>query len=122
MSEDSKRNIGDLASIFHHRHPRHHCSFQRTLPGTLLSLPTFEHDPGIFKMAPRDRAHGTFGGIDLCFLEGLAVEALEGKWIGHLEMMFLSDCVRVATNLLLCVCERPQWQGNDPIHFLHSNI
>ncbi|KAG0724945.1 hypothetical protein GWK47_039548 [Chionoecetes opilio] len=40
----------------------------------------------------------------------------------HLAMMFFRLWTSRHKTILQCICYRPQWQGNDPIHFLHSNI
>ena len=82
----------------------------------------FGHIKGYSRWHRRDRAHGTFGGIAVCFREGLPVEALDVDMERNLEIMFFRVWLKKREPLLLCVCYRPQWQGSDPIHFLHANI
>ena len=37
-------------------------------------------------------------------------------------MMFFRLWTSRRDTILLCVYYRPQWQGSDPIHFLHANL
>ncbi|KAK3867727.1 hypothetical protein Pcinc_026836 [Petrolisthes cinctipes] len=87
------------------------------------TIPTnFGHIQGYSGWHRRDRANGTFGGIAVCFREGLAVEALDVDMDRHLELMFFRLWTRQRDTILLCICYHPQWQGSDPIHFLHTNL
>ncbi|KAG0729688.1 hypothetical protein GWK47_029826 [Chionoecetes opilio] len=114
-------NIGDLAHSFIIPHNPHIIATVETFLNP--TIPTnFGHIQGYSRWLRRDRAHGTFGGITVCFREGLAVEAREVEMDRHLEMMFFRLWTSRHETILLCVCYRPQWQGNDPIHFLHCNI
>ncbi|KAG0715323.1 hypothetical protein GWK47_012205 [Chionoecetes opilio] len=113
--------IGDIAHSFIIPHnPDNLATVETFLNPTIPA--NFGHIQVYSRLDRRDRAHGTFGGIAVCFREGLAVEALEVEMDRHLEMMFYRLCTSRHDTTLLCVCYRPQWQGNDPIHFLHTNI
>lgn len=70
----------------------------------------------------RDRSSGTFGGVAVCFNKNLSVQPLEVALPIHLEMMFFKIWTQQHGSILLCVCYRPQWQGGEPIHFLHTNL
>lgn len=70
----------------------------------------------------RDRAHNTFGGIAVWFRDGLAVMALDTDMEEHLELSFFKLWTNNRDIILLCVCYRPQWQGSDPINFIHGNL
>ncbi|KAK3852132.1 hypothetical protein Pcinc_041267, partial [Petrolisthes cinctipes] len=70
----------------------------------------------------RDRVHNTFGGIAVCFRDGLAVMALDINMEEHLELSFFKLWTRNMDTILLCVCYRPQWQGSDPINFIYGNL
>ncbi|KAK3866919.1 hypothetical protein Pcinc_015337 [Petrolisthes cinctipes] len=70
----------------------------------------------------RDRVHNTFGGIAVCFRDGLAVIALDINMEEHLELSFFKLWTRNMDTILLCVCYRPQWQGSDPINYIYGNL
>ncbi|KAG0719788.1 hypothetical protein GWK47_049766 [Chionoecetes opilio] len=114
-------NIGDLAHSFIIPHNLDIIVTVETFLNPTIPA-NFGHIQGYSRWLRRDCAHGTFGGIAVCFREGLAVEALEVEMDRHLEMMFFRLWTSRHETILLCVCYRPQWQGKDPIHFLHSNI
>ncbi|KAG0713524.1 hypothetical protein GWK47_016052 [Chionoecetes opilio] len=114
-------NIGDLAHSFIIPHTPDIIATVETFLNPTIPA-NFGHIQGYSRWLRKDRAHGTFGGIAVCFREGLAVEALEVEMDRHLEMMFFRLWTSRHETILLCFCYRPQWQGNDPIHFLHSNI
>ncbi|KAK3891295.1 hypothetical protein Pcinc_004810 [Petrolisthes cinctipes] len=87
------------------------------------TIPTnFGHIQGYSGWHRRDHANGTFGGIAVCFREGLAVEALDVDMDRHLELMFFRLWTRQCDTILLCIRYHPKWQGSDPIHFFHTNL
>ncbi|KAK3890535.1 hypothetical protein Pcinc_005509 [Petrolisthes cinctipes] len=114
-------NIGDLIHSYVIRYTPDVIATVETFLNP--TIPTnFGHIQGYSGWHRRDRASGTFGGIAVCFREGLAVEALDVDMDRHLELMFFRLWTRQCDTILLCICYRPQWQGSDPIHFLHTNL
>ena len=114
-------NIGDLVHSYVIPHSPDIIATVETFLNP--TIPTnFGHIQGYSEWHRRDRAHGTFGGIAVCFREGLAVEPLDVNMDRHLEMTFFRIWTKQRDTILLCVCYRPQWQGSDPIDFLHTNL
>lgn len=114
-------NIGDLT----HSHVLQHNPDIIATVETFLnsSIPeNFGQINGYSRWHRRDRVQGTFGGIAVCFRRGLAVQALNVEMPEHLELMFFKLWTHNQDAILLCVCYRPQWQGNEPIHYLHTNL
>ena len=70
----------------------------------------------------RDRTHGTFGGVAVCFRKSLSVQVVEVDMPEHLELIFFKVWTHNNEAVLLCVCYRPQWQGSEPLHFIHTNL
>ena len=70
----------------------------------------------------RDRARGTFGGVAVCFRRTLQFSIIDVTMPEHLELMFFKLWRRGGEAILLCVCYRPQWQGREPLLFLHANL
>ena len=77
---------------------------------------------GYSKWYRRDRATGNFGGIAVCFRKGLHVQPLNVDIPSHLELSFFRLWVNMNEAALICVCYRPQWQGNEPLEYLHNNL
>jgi len=77
---------------------------------------------GYSKWHRRDRMHGTFGGITVCFRRTLHVHSLEIDVADHLELMFFKIWTDTQDAVLLCVCYRPQWQGSEPLIYLQANL
>ena len=77
---------------------------------------------GYSKWFRRDRAAGTFGGIAVCFRKDLHVQALDIDLPRHLELSFFRLWTNTNEAILICICYRPQWQGSQPIEFLHDNL
>ncbi|XP_045109705.1 uncharacterized protein LOC123503769 [Portunus trituberculatus] len=70
----------------------------------------------------RDRTHGTFGSVAVCFRKSLSVQVVEVDMPEHLELIFFKVWTHNNEAVLLCVCYRPQWQGSEPLHFIHTNL
>lgn len=70
----------------------------------------------------RDRHCGTFGGVAVCFRKSLSVQHSEVTFPIHLVLMFFKIFTRRHGSILLCVCYRPQWQGDEPIQFLRTHL
>lgn len=114
-------NIGDLT----HSHILHHNPDIIATVETFLNSsipPNYGQINGYSRWHRRDRAHGTFGGIAVCFRRGLSIQALDVDMPEHLELMFFKLWTHSRESILFCVCYRPQWQGNDPIHYLQANL
>ena len=77
---------------------------------------------GYSKWYRRDRATGNFGGIAVCFRKGLHVQPLNVDIPSHLELSFFRLWVNMNEAALICVCYRPQWQGYEPLEYLHNNL
>ena len=77
---------------------------------------------GYSKWHRRDRLHGTFGGIAVCFRNSLQVQQLEIDIADHLELMFFKIWTNTLDAILLCICYRPQWQGSVPLLYLQDNL
>ncbi|KAG0719183.1 hypothetical protein GWK47_051028 [Chionoecetes opilio] len=108
-------NIGELAHSFIIPHNTGIIATVETFLNHTIPA-NFGHIQGYSRWLRKDRAHGTIGGIAVCFREGLAIEALEVEMYRHHEMMFFRLWTSRHETILLCVCYRPQWQGDDPIH------
>ena len=114
-------NIGDLV---------HSCVIPHT-PDVVATVETFLNDSipnnfgiiqGYTRWHRRDRARGTFGGVAVCFNKNLSVQPLDVTIPAHLEMMFFRLWTKHHGCTLLCVCYRPQWQGAEPLQFLHTHL
>ena len=70
----------------------------------------------------RDRVGRQKGGIAVCFRNSLRVQPLEINVPEHLEIIFFKIWVNNTDTILLCTCYRPQWQGREPIDYLHHNL
>ena len=78
--------------------------------------------PGYSGWHRRDRVSGNFGGIAVCFREGLSFQALDICVPDHLELSFFRLWTKADEAMLFCVCYRPQWQGAEPVEFLRNNL
>ncbi|KAK3894627.1 hypothetical protein Pcinc_001605 [Petrolisthes cinctipes] len=100
-------NIGDLIHSYVIPYtPDVIATVETFLNPTILT--NFGHIRGYSGWHRRDRANRTFGGIAVCFREGLAVEALDVDMDRHLELMFFRLWTRQRDTILLCICYRPQ--------------
>ena len=70
----------------------------------------------------RDRIGREKGGIAVCFKNSLRVQPLDVSVPDHLELIFFKIWVNDTDTILFCTCYRPQWQGGQPIDFLHRNL
>ena len=77
---------------------------------------------GYSKWHRRDRTHGTFGGIAVCFRKSLHVQPIEINIPDHFELMFFRLWTNTHDSILLCVCYRPQWQGSEPLIYLQDHL
>lgn len=114
-------NIGDLT----HSHVLPHNPDVVAAVETFLNASVPEnhgHIQGYTKWYRRDRARGTFGGVAVCFRSMLQFKIIDVTMPEHLELMFFKLWTRGGDAILLCVCYRPQWQGREPLLFLHTNL
>ena len=114
-------NIGDLTHSF----------VLKKNPDVVACVETFLNEsipqnfariPGYSGWHRRDRVTGNFGGIAVCFREGLSFQPIEVDIPEHLEIKFFRLWTHSNESLLLSVCYRPQWQGSEPIDFLRENL
>ena len=114
-------NIGDLTHSYVIPH----------MPDVVAVVETFLNDtiPGNYGLIQgytrwhrRDRTHGTFGGIAVCFHKNLTMQPLDVTLPDHLEMMFFKIWTLHHGSTLLCVCYRPQWQRGEPLAFLQIHL
>ena len=70
----------------------------------------------------RDRTVRQKGGIAACFRKSLHVQPLDIDTPEHLEISFFKVWANNDETILFTACYRPQWQGNEPIEFLHHNL
>ena len=70
----------------------------------------------------RDRSTGNFGGIAVCFRKGLQAQPLSVDFPDQLELGFFRLWINTNEAILLCICYRPQWQGSEPVDYLHNNL
>lgn len=70
----------------------------------------------------KDRVGREKGGIAVCFRKSLPVQALEVNVPENLEIMFFKIWINQHDSILFCTCYRPQWQGNEPIEYIHHNL
>ena len=77
---------------------------------------------GYTKWHRNDRTNRRCGGIAVCFKNSLHAQPLEVNMPNHLELSFFRLWTNPHEAFLLCVCYRPQWQGNEPLIFLQDNL
>ena len=70
----------------------------------------------------KDRKQDTHGGVAVCFRSNIHVQSIDIEMPEHLELMFFKLWMKSGEKVLLCVCYRPQWQGNLPIEYITNNI
>ena len=95
-------NIGDLTHSYVIPHSPDVIATVETFLNPTIP-PNFGQIRGYSGWHRRDRARGTFGGLAVCFREGLAVEALDVDMDRHLELMFFRLWTRHHYSILLCI-------------------
>lgn len=112
-----QNNIGDLTNYFITQRNPDIAMIEPFFTQSLSTLDTYIQEYS--RLHRRALARGTFGGVGVCFREGLAIEALDVDIEEHLEMMFLRLWTSRRDFIQLCAYYRLQWHGGYLIHFLH---
>ena len=114
-------NIGDYTHSFINRYNADvvvavETFFNESVPNN------FGRIKGYSNWCRKDRIGREKGGIAVCFKDNLHVQPLDVTVPTHLEILFHKVYLKNSISALICTCYRPQWQGTEPIDFLHNNL